>query len=110
MFRGPQLCFRASGNRIQVGPQCQYPKLLLVGNPGALVSPEFAEKFASTLHDCVRCEITLWKALPAGGSPRADRLCGHSLDQGAPATRHAAERGIAKFEPGAVSRSVLGKQ
>jgi haloalkane dehalogenase len=30
----------------------RYPKLLFVGDPGALVSPEFAERFAATLHDC----------------------------------------------------------
>lgn len=30
----------------------RYPKLLFVGDPGALVSPEFAERFAARLHDC----------------------------------------------------------
>lgn len=30
----------------------RYPKLLFVGDPGALVSPAFAEGFAETLHDC----------------------------------------------------------
>jgi haloalkane dehalogenase len=30
----------------------EYPKLLFAGNPGALVSPEFAEQFASSLIDC----------------------------------------------------------
>jgi haloalkane dehalogenase len=30
----------------------RYPKLLFAGNPGALVSPAFAERFASSLHDC----------------------------------------------------------
>lgn len=29
-----------------------YPKLLFAGDPGALVSPAFAETFAATLHDC----------------------------------------------------------
>lgn len=29
-----------------------YPKLLLAGNPGALVSPGFAKAFAGGLHDC----------------------------------------------------------
>jgi haloalkane dehalogenase len=29
----------------------RYPKLLFVGNPGALVSPAFAERFAATLHN-----------------------------------------------------------
>jgi haloalkane dehalogenase len=29
-----------------------YPKLLFVGDPGALVSPAFADCFARTLHDC----------------------------------------------------------
>ncbi|KAA1185782.1 haloalkane dehalogenase [Rhizobium tropici] len=29
-----------------------YPKILFVGEPGALVSPEFARTFASTLHNC----------------------------------------------------------
>jgi haloalkane dehalogenase len=30
----------------------QYPKLLFAGDPGALVSPAFAERFAATLSDC----------------------------------------------------------
>jgi haloalkane dehalogenase len=30
----------------------EYPKVLFVGNPGALVSPEFAERFAAHLHRC----------------------------------------------------------
>ena len=30
----------------------RYPKLLFVGDPGALVSPAFAEEFARRLHDC----------------------------------------------------------
>jgi haloalkane dehalogenase len=30
----------------------RYPKLLFVGDPGALVSPDFAESFAARLHDC----------------------------------------------------------
>lgn len=30
----------------------RYPKLLFVGEPGALVSPEFADRFAAALHDC----------------------------------------------------------
>ena len=30
----------------------RYPKLLFAGNPGALVSPAFAEAFVATLHDC----------------------------------------------------------
>jgi haloalkane dehalogenase len=30
----------------------RYPKLLFVGEPGALVSPAFAESFAQSLHDC----------------------------------------------------------
>ena len=30
----------------------RYPKLLFVGDPGALVSPAFAETFAARLHDC----------------------------------------------------------
>jgi haloalkane dehalogenase len=29
-----------------------YPKMLFVGEPGALVSPEFAKRFVSTLHNC----------------------------------------------------------
>jgi haloalkane dehalogenase len=29
-----------------------YPKLLFVGDPGALVSPAFAERLAATLHNC----------------------------------------------------------
>ena len=29
-----------------------YPKMLFVGEPGALVSPDFARKFASTLRNC----------------------------------------------------------
>jgi haloalkane dehalogenase len=30
----------------------RYPKLLFAGDPGALVSPAFAARFAATLHDC----------------------------------------------------------
>lgn len=30
----------------------RYPKLLFVGTPGALVSPDFARTFAADLHDC----------------------------------------------------------
>jgi haloalkane dehalogenase len=30
----------------------RYPKLLFAGDPGALVSPAFAESFAAGLHDC----------------------------------------------------------
>jgi len=30
----------------------RYPKLLFAGNPGALVSPAFAERFAASLYDC----------------------------------------------------------
>jgi len=30
----------------------EYPKVLFVGNPGALVSPELAERFAAGLHHC----------------------------------------------------------
>ena len=30
----------------------RYPKLLFAGNPGALVSPAFAEAFAAKLHNC----------------------------------------------------------
>jgi haloalkane dehalogenase len=30
----------------------RYPKLLFVGDPGALVSPAFAERFSATLHNC----------------------------------------------------------
>jgi haloalkane dehalogenase len=30
----------------------RYPKLLFTGDPGALVSPAFAEQFAAGLHDC----------------------------------------------------------
>ena len=32
--------------------QSTYPKLLFVGNPGALISPAFAERFAKTLKNC----------------------------------------------------------
>jgi haloalkane dehalogenase len=32
--------------------QSTYPKLLFAGNPGALISPAFAEKFASGLKNC----------------------------------------------------------
>ncbi|WP_413992601.1 haloalkane dehalogenase [Labrys okinawensis] len=30
----------------------RYPKLLFAGNPGALIAPDFAERFAAGLHDC----------------------------------------------------------
>jgi len=34
-----------------------YPKLLFAGDPGALVSPGFAERFASGLHDCEMVQL-----------------------------------------------------
>lgn len=37
--------------------ESRYPKLLFVGNPGALVSPPFAAEFASKLHDCRVVEL-----------------------------------------------------
>jgi len=33
----------------------RYPKLLFVGNPGALVSPGFAQAFAAGLPNCLFC-------------------------------------------------------
>jgi haloalkane dehalogenase len=35
----------------------RYPKLLFVGNPGALVCPAFAAEFAARLHDCRVVEL-----------------------------------------------------
>jgi haloalkane dehalogenase len=32
--------------------ESSYPKLLFVGNPGALISPVFAESFAKSLKNC----------------------------------------------------------
>jgi haloalkane dehalogenase len=32
--------------------ESSYPKLLFVGNPGALISPAFAESFAKRLRNC----------------------------------------------------------
>jgi haloalkane dehalogenase len=32
--------------------ESSYPKLLFVGNPGALISPAFAESFAKRLKNC----------------------------------------------------------
>ena len=32
--------------------QSTYPKLLFVGNPGAIISPAFAESFAKVLKNC----------------------------------------------------------
>jgi haloalkane dehalogenase len=32
--------------------QSSYPKLLFVGNPGALISPAYAESFAKGLKNC----------------------------------------------------------
>lgn len=42
MMEAAQAALRAS----------RYPKLLFVGDPGALVSPAFAGRFAAELHDC----------------------------------------------------------
>src|SRR5262249_45359791 len=39
----------------------RYPKLLFAGNPGALIAPDFAERFAAGLHDCEFVQ------LPSGG-------------------------------------------
>jgi haloalkane dehalogenase len=38
--------------------QSSYPKLLFVGNPGALVSPAFAESFAKGLKNCRLVQLT----------------------------------------------------
>jgi len=35
----------------------RYPKLLFVGNPGALVSPEFANRFAASLRNCTVVQL-----------------------------------------------------
>lgn len=35
----------------------RYPKLLFVGDPGALVSPAFAEQFAAGLHQCTLVQL-----------------------------------------------------
>jgi haloalkane dehalogenase len=35
----------------------RYPKLLFAGDPGALVTPEFARSFAAKLHDCRLVEL-----------------------------------------------------
>jgi len=37
---------------LRVLAQSSYPKLLFVGNPGALISPAFAERFAKSLKNC----------------------------------------------------------
>jgi haloalkane dehalogenase len=38
--------------------QSSYPKLLFVGNPGSLVSPAFAEKFAKGLRNCRSVQLS----------------------------------------------------
>ena len=38
--------------------QSSYPKLLFVGNPGALVSPAFAESFATGLKNCRMVQLS----------------------------------------------------
>jgi len=38
--------------------QSTYPKLLFVGNPGALISPAFAESFAKELKNCRVVELS----------------------------------------------------
>ena len=35
-----------------------FPKLLFTGNPGALVSPEFGKRFASSLRNCEDVELS----------------------------------------------------
>jgi len=37
--------------------QSSYPKLLFVGDPGALVSPAFAERFAKGLKNCTVVQL-----------------------------------------------------
>jgi haloalkane dehalogenase len=39
--------------------QSSYPKLLFAGNPGALVSPAFAESFAKGLKNCRGVQLAL---------------------------------------------------
>jgi haloalkane dehalogenase len=38
--------------------QSSYPKLLFAGNPGALVSPAFAESFAKGLKNCRAVQLS----------------------------------------------------
>ncbi|MGJ5819048.1 haloalkane dehalogenase [Paludibaculum fermentans] len=72
--------------------QSLYPKLLFAGNPGALVPPEFAERFASRLTNCrlvhlgpgrhylqedhpetIGCETAQWIAACEQAAPRQQR-------------------------------------
>jgi haloalkane dehalogenase len=47
--------------------QSPYPKLLFVGNPGALISPAFAESFVKGAEELQSGAAQLWSALLAGG-------------------------------------------
>jgi haloalkane dehalogenase len=38
--------------------QSSYPKLLFVGNPGALISPAFGERFAKGLKNCRMVQLS----------------------------------------------------
>jgi haloalkane dehalogenase len=51
-----------------------YPKLLFAGDPGALVSPAFAERFAASLHNCELVHLGAGAHYPTGGSSRNVRL------------------------------------
>src|SRR4051812_23739608 len=59
-----------------------YPKLLFTGEPGALVAPEFAERFAASLKHLRAGSSRRRPAFPPGGSPRGDRALRRRLDRG----------------------------
>jgi haloalkane dehalogenase len=59
-----------------------YPKLLFAADPGALVSPAFAEEFAGKLTGLQADQARRGDALPAGGSSGSDRAGGRGLHRG----------------------------
>lgn len=54
--------------------QSSYLKLLFAGDPGALVSPIFAERFAQGLKNCQLVHIGPGISLPPRGQPQGNRL------------------------------------
>ena len=62
--------------------QSSYPKLLLGGDPGVLVSPAFADRFARKLTDCT---CTSWPGLHyLQEDHRGNRQCRREVDRRAP--------------------------
>jgi hypothetical protein len=76
------------------------PKLLFVGEPGALVAPALASRFAASLANCALVALGPGATFSAGGSSRGDRPFHCRLDR-----RHRGDH----FTPDPASRLMEAK-